>query len=209
VLGRANHVFGDDKVNSKFLGDALDHWKGSLISILSSKMLIRNVTVEPMITDVRLWSKEDLETYRRLQKLESTSPICHRQSTFSGRRDEYFDGVPEGGDVFLDPDTGIATGNGGREHVKVLELGKLLSKSDRVLMVYQHSARGPFHKRLLEITDIVSHDIPSVHVTIYECGRVAVFFISLNRARIHEIQNALKIYLRGTAERRVWGATRS
>ena len=162
-----------------------------------------------MITDVRPWSKEDLETYRRLLKLESTSPICHRQSTFSGRRDEYFDGVPEGGDVFLDPDTGIATGNGRREHVKVLELGKLLSKSDRVLMVYQHSARGPFHKRLLEITDIVSHDIPSVHFTIYECGRVAVFFISLNRARIHEIQNALKIYLRGTAERRVWEATGS
>jgi hypothetical protein len=191
-------------VNSKFLGDALDHWKGSLISILSSKGLIRNVAVEPMITDVTPWSKVDLKTYSRLLRLESTSQICHGQSTFSGKRDEYFDEVPEHADVFLDPDTGIATSNGGREHVKLLELGKLLAKSDRVLMVYQHSARGSFHKRLLEIRDRLSREIPNIHCTIYECGRVAVFFISLNRARIHEIQDALKEYLRGTAENRVW-----
>jgi hypothetical protein len=190
-------------VNSKFLGDALDHWKGSLISILSSKGLVRNVTVEPMITDVTPWSKEDLKTYSRLLKLESINQICHGQSTFSGKRDEYFDEVPKHADLFLDPDTGIATSNSGREHVKLLELRKL-AKSDRVLMVYQHSARGSFHKRLLEIRDRLLRDIPNVHCTIYECGRVAVFFISLNKARIHEIQNGLKEYLRGTAENRVW-----
>ena len=191
-------------MNSKFLGDALDHWKGSLISILSSKRLIRNVVVEPMITDVRPWSKEDIETYRRLLRLESTSPICHGESTFSGKRDEYFDGVPEDGDVFLDPDTGIATGNGGREHIKVFELGKLLAKSDRILMVYQHSARGSFHERLLKIKDRVSRDICGVHCTTYESGRVAMFFISIDSYRINEIQNTLKKYLRGTAEIRVW-----
>jgi hypothetical protein len=65
-LDHGNHAFGDNRVNSKFLGDALDHWKGSLLSILSSKELIKNVAVEPMITDVRPWLKQNLETYRRL-----------------------------------------------------------------------------------------------------------------------------------------------
>ncbi|MBW2647795.1 MAG: hypothetical protein JRE23_16815 [Deltaproteobacteria bacterium] len=196
-------------MNSKFLGDALDHWKGSLISILSSKSLIRNIVVEPMITDVRPWSTDDLETYGRLLRLESKSQICHGQSMFSGRRDEYFDGVPYDGDVFLDPDTGIAIGNGGRKHVKVHELGNLLAKSDRVLIVYQHSARGSFHERLLKILDEVSHHIHGVYCTIYECGRVAAFFVSRDGTRIHEIQSTLKEHLRGTAGNRVWGNNRT
>ena len=196
---------GGDEVNLNFLGDALDHWKGSLISILSSKWLIRNVVVEPMITDERPWSKHDLDTYRRLLRLESASQICHGQSTFSGKREEYFDEIPQEVDVFLDPDTGIATDKGNRKHVKVSELGNLLAKSDRVLMIYQHSARGSFCKWLLEIKKGVSYGIPGVHCTIYECGRVALFFISLSKARIHEIQNALKEYLKGTADKRVWG----
>lgn len=196
-------------MNSKFLGDALDHWKGSLISFLSAKRLVENIVVEPMITDDRPWPNEDLETYGRLLKIDSSSQICHGQSTFSGKREEYFDSLPQDTDIFLDPDTGIATGSAGREHVKVTELGKLLANSDRVLIVYQHSARGSFHERLLEIRDRVSRDIPNVHCTVYECGRVAIFFISLDRARIQEIHNALREYLRGTAENRVWNDKRA
>lgn len=191
-------------MNSKFLGDALDHWKGSLISFLSAKRLVENIVVEPMITDDRPWPNEDLETYGRLLKIDSSSQICHGQSTFSGKREEYFDSLPQDTDIFLDPDTGIATGSAGREHVKVAELGKLLANSDRVLMVYQHSARGYFHERVFEIRDRVSRDIPNVHCIVYECGRVAILFISLDRARIQEIHNALREYLRGTAENRVW-----
>lgn len=192
-------------MNSEFLGDAYDHWKGSLISILSSKFLIRNVAVEPMITDAKPWSKIDLETYRRLLRLESTNPICHGESTFSVGREEYFNEVFQDVDVFLDPDIGIATGGASRKHVKVVELRTLLGKSDRVLMVYQHSGRGPFHKRLLEIRNTIAAGIPSVNSTIYECGRVAMFFISLSKTRIHKIQNAIQEHLRGTAEKRVYG----
>jgi hypothetical protein len=115
---------------------------------------------------------------------------------------------PQTADVFLDPDIGIATSNGRRGHIKVLEIGKLLAKSDRVLIVYQHSGRGSFHERLLKITDAVSHDIPGVHCAVYECGQVAVFFISLSKGRIHEIQNGLREYLRGITDSRVWGTMR-
>jgi hypothetical protein len=190
-------------VNSKFLGDALDHWKGSLIQFLSDKKLIKDLVVEPMITDGRPWSKSDTETYRRLLRLEPSNQIFHSQSTFSGKRDEYFDLLPETTDLFLDPDTGIATGSAGREHVKTSELRRLLANSDRVLMVYQHSARGSFHERLGEITGTVSRDIPNVYCSTYACGRVAVFFLSLNRVRIEGICKALKEHLRGTAESRI------
>jgi len=197
-------------MNSEFLGDALDHWKGSIISILSDRQLLHNIAVEPMISDVNCWSKEDLQTYRRLLKLESTNPICHELTTFIGNRDDYLGGVSRDGDVFIDPDTGIATGNASRKHIKVSELSSLLRnalKHDRVLMVYQHSARGSFHSRLDEVGHMVTNGIPGVHYTVYECGRVAMFFISMNNERIQAIQAALIKYLNGTAENRIWGTT--
>ena len=132
-------------MNSKYLGDALDHWKGSLISALSQKKLIRNIVVEPMITDATAWLREDLNTYKRLLNLDSTRSICHGNSTFLGKRDKYFTKLLKVGDVFLDPDTGIATGDASKVHIKISELGKLIIDSDRVLMVYQHSAPR-FHK---------------------------------------------------------------
>ena len=206
---RTNDDRGGDKVNSKFLGDALDHWKGSLIQLLSAKELLKNLVVEPMITDERPWLHDDIETYGRLLGLESSNQIHHAQSTFSGKREEYFNLLPNDTDLFLDPDTGIATGSAGREHVKANELRRLLTNSDRVVMVYQHSARGSFHQRLDEIRDIVSRQIPNVHCSVYECGRVAVFFMSRNRARIQEICNALKEHLRGTAENRISNDSRT
>ena len=178
-------------MNTKFLGDAFDHWKGSLISFLSINRLVKNVVVEPMITNDSKWSKEDLETYSRLLKLESSSQICHGQSTFSGDRETYFDALPKNADIFLDPDIGIATSTAGKKRVRVAELEKLLVNADRVLIVYQHSARGFFYKRLIQIGDRISRDIPNVHYAVYECGRVAVFFISLNKARIEELFNFL------------------
>jgi hypothetical protein len=169
-------------VNTRFLGDALDHWKGSIIQLLAAKELLKNLVVEPMITDERPWLHDDIETYRRLLGLESSNQIYHTRSTFSGKREEYFNLLPNDADLFLDPDIGIATGGAGREHVKTSELRRLLTNSDRVVMVYQHSARGPFHERLDGIKDIISHQIPNVHWSVYECGRVAVFFMSPNRA---------------------------
>ena len=156
-----------------------------------------------MITDELPWSENDIETYGRLLRLESSNQICHSQSTFSGKRNEYFALLPDTTDLFLDPDTGIATASARRKHVKTSELGRLLANSDRVLMVYQHSARGSFQDRLGEITDTVFRHIENVYCGTYACGQVAVFFLSLNRVRIEEICKALKEHLRGTAESRI------
>jgi hypothetical protein len=203
---------GDNTLNSKYLGDALDHWKGSLISLLVSKQLLQSVVVEPMITDSRPWSDDDFQTYKRLLGLKETNQICHKESTFPGgsseEREDYFNKVPKNGDIFLDPDTGIFTGIGRdsepKKHIKVLELRKLLGESKRVVMVYQHSGRSNFDQWLHAIGSKLTED-RTVHCFVYECKQVAMFFISLKRNRIDEIQAVLKEYLRGTAQLRVWG----
>jgi hypothetical protein len=205
ALGRANHIIRAIQVNSEFLGDAFDHWKGSLIRTLSQQSLIRNVTVDPMITDETAWSEQDLNTYRRLLSLDSSNSVCHGESTFCGDRYDYFSQVPQDIDVFLDPDTGIATSGASRDHVKISELGTLLGNSDRLLMVYQHSARGSFHGRLEQIQNKLSEGVPGIHCCIYECGRVAMFFLSMTRSRVQSIQAALTKFLSGTAEVRIHG----
>lgn len=201
-------------MNSKHLGDALDHWKGSLISLLVSKQLLGSVLVEPMITDPQEWPEEDIQTYKRLLGLEALGPeaISHAKSTFpGGSRKDYFNEVPKDGDIFLDPDIGIAGDRAKKEHIKVAEIIDLL-KTDRVVMVYQHSAHSNFTQWLLEIKNKLTADAAdagadsagSVHCTVYECDQVAMFFISLNRNRIDKIKAALQKYLRGKAQRRVW-----
>lgn len=190
-------------MNSKYLGDALDHWKGSLIEYLSDEALVNNLVVEPMITDLMPWSTNDIETYRRLLRLKPSDQIYHDRSTFSGNRKEYFDELPDNTDLFIDPDTGIATGRALRKHIKVSELNSLLGNLNRVVMVYQHSAKSFFLERICEISEILSLNIRSVHCTVYESGQVAMFFMSRNKGRIQKIRDNLRVHLQGTAENRI------
>ncbi len=199
-------------MNSEHLGDALDHWKGSLLSLLVDKRLIRQVLVEPMITDPQKWPSEDIETYKRLLKLEI---IFHDSSTFpSGKRKDYFNAVPKDGDIFLDPDIGIARGNPEKGHITVPDIINMLSE-DRVVMVYQHSGqRAPKQKDLTASSShqwlvasrnkITADGTSNVHCTVYECKQVAMFFVSHKKSRIDEIQTGLQEYLKGKAKWRVW-----
>lgn len=191
-------------MNSEYLGDAFDHWKGSLISILLSKGLIRNVLVEPMITDAQPWDIADVETYKRLLSLGAGCTICHGGSTFSGNRESYFGGIPQHEDIFLDPDTGMGTDNATRKHVKVTEIERLIGQSHRLVMVYQHSNRGDFTERLSALRTTVTDMRSEIHCIVYQCGRVAMFFISRDKGRLDEIEKALREHLCGTAEWRVW-----
>jgi hypothetical protein len=182
----------------KYLGDALDHWKGSFLSTLLTKELIANVAVDPMITDDKPWLKEDIDTYRKLLRLEPRNQICHDQTTFPGERtrEEYFHEIPQTGDVFLDPDTGIATrhisGTRNKQYIKICEIRELLGRSDRILIIYQHSPRlsSPNQFDWLR-RDAILHDIQNGHCAIWPCGQVAAFFLSLNKARIDRIERVL------------------
>lgn len=197
-------------MNSQYLGDAFDFWKGSLLSLLLKKGLIENVVVDPMITDAQRWGNAEVQTYKRLLSLDVTCTVFHCGSTFSGGRSDYFNEVPPDGDIFLDPDIGIATGKATRKHVQITEIEKLLGQSERIVMVYQHSPLGGnFHQRLSalksQITDSKATDgSASVHCAVYHCGQVAMLFISLSRGRIADIEKALQKHLCVSAQWRVW-----
>ena len=183
-------------MNIQHLGDAYDHWKGSVISILSSRKKIgSNLVVVPMLTDFQLWKAKDLRTYRRLLNLREESTICHEHETFTNHqigRHNYFAGIPNKCDLFLDPDTGISTGNHLTEkHITINEISNLLNDGgnrDRVLMVYQHSTRS--RDRFPKIGSMLRR----VPYYPFKCGQVAMFFISLSKNRIKAIKNTLRDY---------------
>jgi hypothetical protein len=90
--------------------------------------MIRNLAVEPTITDPAIWQPEDIKTYRRLLNLDEGNTIYHETEAFTGPRKTCLDSIKQKeGDLFFDPDTGIATGRASRKHIKISVLGALLS----------------------------------------------------------------------------------
>jgi hypothetical protein len=192
-------------MNKKYLGDAFDHWKGSLIQILNDNGAIQNLAVEPMITDEKKWGNNDLEMYKKLLNLPETSKICHRSKTFrNDRRQEYFkNDISEKCDLFLDPNTGIAPGHPPENRVKIKEIKYLLERNG-VLMIYQHLARNSAkNQRSILEKRIEKIGVPR-HYCVYQCGQVAMIFISRKQNRIEKIKKTLKSYLCGTAAKRIW-----
>lgn len=122
------------------LGDALDHWKGSLVRLLQGKNALVNLHVLPMITDpIKCWTPPHFCLYAHLLGVDVSAilnqnvKICQKQG-----RSDYFMADPSH-DLFLDPDTGIREKES-QQHVKPSELMKYLvpKGSSRLLLIYQH-----------------------------------------------------------------------
>lgn len=196
----------------EYLGDALDHWKGSLIFILRREGVINRIAVEPMLTDDGPWCQQDMQTYRRLLNLGENDELCHADTTFHDNyvnRQQYFDGVTEEYDLFLDPDVGISSRPKGRKYITIGDIVYLLTggkSSGRVLMVYQHFPRRPFREWFPEIVEQINGEIQlPVPYCVYEGQQVAMLFISRAENHIQEIHRVLQQHLNGTAVRRIWG----
>ena len=76
----------EEQMNLAHLGDALDHWKGSLIELIGGK----NVRVVPMFTDDKPWTEQQIEAYARLLRIRPEA-VLKRDGCFSGKtRTSYF-----------------------------------------------------------------------------------------------------------------------
>jgi len=53
-------------LNLNFLGDALDHWKGSLFESLQEAQVLRDFAVDPMASDLGSWNSDDFLILARL-----------------------------------------------------------------------------------------------------------------------------------------------
>lgn len=189
----------------QFLGDALDHWKGALFQHLFCENLLKELYVEPMITDNRVWTPKELNTYVKLLHLKNVDRIIHLDRIFTGNRVDYFNSIEYLGDLFLDPDTGIATGNATRRLIKVIELDLIMKNNpDRVLSIYQHTRQGiKMSGRVTEVTNCLFKNLKDISCTSYEGTMVAMLFISRNKKRIGHIYDYFHELIEPVAERRL------
>lgn len=172
-------------MNLQFLGDALDHWKGSLFESLRKAQALRDFAADPMASDLESWRPEDFKLFARLLRITPAQVIRHRVTL--EERTKYFGEILHRGDLFLDPDTGIATRGVKRKprcYVKPVEIGQLLDGStNRLLIIYQHVRGKRVASRIDEVLDTLRLEIGGFSWSSYESGTVAILFLARVSAR--------------------------
>jgi hypothetical protein len=156
----------------EWLGDTFDHIKGSVIRTCEES-IAKDIHVLPMVTDSPLWPDTDpaWDCYAWVVSRDKDA-ILNKNESFAFLRDarlrlrqqydnwlalrqHYFENLQRfTGDLFLDPDTGIAfqdveaAYHRGRpkrhDHAYVhrRELEQLTKDNERLLIVYQHKHQG-------------------------------------------------------------------
>jgi hypothetical protein len=203
-------------MNREHLGDALDHWKGSLICLLQNELV--NLHVLPMIPKRRLdWTPDHFIIYARLLGVR-VEAILNRDSGILPKqhRDKYF-GVCSSHDLFIDPDNGIGNDRGGSDqHITRFEVAKLIPEnSGNLLLVYQTGGQRGNGKvgyerkaltHLREITRLLKEVIGEQCVFAYFGGQTSMIFVSRNSRRIARVFGILRNFLRSISTDRLIGA---
>ena len=192
-----------------YLGDASDHWKGSLHEHLRSRARLKNLHAVGMFADGP-WGLSAVEAYARLLRLPGAHAVLDANLPMprvKGRA-AYFSNVlrtvPPDADLLVDPDTGIKNGaTGSTAHISVAELAALLGPT-RVLMVFDES-----HDRRIDKSAHVRGLAAALvdlgtRVVACESGRgVTMFFISKHPTRTAQIDESLCALLGPAAKQRV------
>jgi len=180
-------------MNLDHLGDALDHWKGSLIELIGGKKL----RVVPMFTGDKPWTEQQIEAYARLLHMRPED-VLKRGCCFSGKtRTSYFCDLGDH-DLFLDPDTGVAPDdkNAKKEHIHTSEIADLLSAApSRMLLIYQHASRDKdgLRKKLTSLHS--TEGLQGCDIFAYDSGSVSMLVISRDHERAHGALACLKCWL--------------
>jgi len=175
-------------MNLKFLGDALDHWKGAIFADLHSEKLVNDFRADTMATDT--WQLRDLTLFARLLRIKQSQLISHEYD-LRQNRSEYFSEIPSKGDLFLDPDTGIKTGAVQQieQYLRPSELFQIMeTDKNRLVTVYQHIRAQKTRQRLNRIMNVLEREKRSpFFCSSYESGTVALLFFSRNRDRVERV----------------------
>jgi len=193
-------------VNLAFLGDALDHWKGSLIESLRNSNLLSGFAVDPMAVDWSAWQSDDVMAFARLLRINKSQIISH--SVYIANRNTYFDEIRHNGDLFLDLDTGIATGRVQNiyRYIRPTEINKLLYNSNRLVAVYQHVRARVTSQRIDEVCRVLNGEIVGLQWCSCESSTVAMMFLSLSSVRVAKVATHIRHLLGQNASRRIRGA---
>jgi hypothetical protein len=65
-----------------YLGDAHDHWKGSVFQYLQEGEILRNFLVDSMATDASPWNTANSKLYAHLLRIEESHLVQHDRTLF-------------------------------------------------------------------------------------------------------------------------------
>jgi hypothetical protein len=190
-------------MNLKYLGDALDYWKGSVFERLQTKKLLQGFCVDAMASDKRLWKEADTKLYAELLRINQSQLIRHDHD-LSKERAKYFSELPTDGDVFLDSDTGIATGEVTcpAHYVRPVELQNVMQGGTRrLVIVYQHIRAQRARDRVERILAVLNRRQFQFSCTSYESPTVALLFFGAKLERVKAVHDFFKSFLGAHAKK--------
>ena len=192
-------------MNLRYLGDALDYWKGSLFLHLQEAGILKDFSVDLMLTDPEHWYAPDFRLYGDLLQTRLDQILQHKRK-LQEDREKYFAEVTHTGDLFIDPDTGIALGyaRNAEKYIRVQEVHQLLrEKLPRILCVYQQIGREKTRDRVRKLITALAEFNSRSYCCSYETPTVAMLFLSQKQSRIEQMNKYFKNYLGRHADRRV------
>ena len=139
-----------------------------------------------MASDIELWKPEDFNLFARLLRVAPEQLISHRFPLHS--RENYFSEISHPGDLFLDPDTGVATSRGvgakAAGYVTPIEIsGLLLASRSRLLIVYQHIRGQCVTDRVDAVLASIRKNVNHLSWCSYQSATVAMLFLALESTR--------------------------
>jgi len=158
-----------------------------------------------MASDAPAWELADSQLFARLLRIDERQLVSHHCDLCENRL-RYFAEIPPEGDLFLDPNTGIKTGNVKRleQYLLPSELFQVLgSDKERVVVVYQHVRAKKVRERLEEVLEVVRKNNGRFSCTSYESGTVAFLFVSRSHNRIAKIRDCFLQFLGTHAKNRI------
>jgi hypothetical protein len=160
-----------------------------------------------MVTDSDNWDEADWKLFARLLRIERTQIVSHSCNITNDRK-RYFAELKHPADLFLDPDTGIATGKmtgkSRAQYVMPEELLALVSAAaGRVVVVYQHIRARKTRHRLNDILTLLKDQNLPFSCCSYESGTVAMLFFSNERVRVSAVYEEFNDFLGARAACRI------
>jgi hypothetical protein len=192
-------------MNLQFLGDAFDHWKGSVFETLQQQGVLRDFLVDPMASDAPAWKPADSKLFSRLLRIEQRQLVSHSHDLCNDRA-RYFAEIPPNGDLFLDPDTGVKTGAVKQieQYLLPTELFEVMGRGEnRIVVVYQHVRAKKTRERIEEVIATLNEKDGQFYCTSYESGTVAFLFLSRNGGRIGMVRDFFFQFLGAHASNRI------
>jgi hypothetical protein len=155
-----------------------------------------------MAADADEWQDGDLVLFASLLHVEASQLRNHHNLVTA--RAAYFGEITH--DLFLDPDTGIATGNVRYpwQYAMPKEIHTLLSAyPTRTVAVYQHIRARRTRDRIQEIIAVLAQSQPNFACASYESATVAMLFLSQSADRIAAINETFRNWLGRHADGRI------